>query len=95
MAPNKWFSFLAKLTFISNVLFIFCFAFRYVSIVLPEFLISFMIVIGWAPFSPILNFITGFILLILLIKGIRRPAPLWIITFNLFWMFFQTVYFLF
>ncbi len=94
MPGTKWFLLLARITFISNVLFIFCLLFRYTHIIIPEFIVGFMLILGWAPLSPILNFIDNFCLFILLMKGIKNAAPLWINTFNLFWMFFQIFYFI-
>ncbi len=94
MNGNKWFLVLNRITFISNSLFILCVLFRYFPLKLPEFVVGFMIILGWAPLSPLLNFATAFSFLMFAIKGIKTDAKIWILGFNFFWLIFQLFYFI-
>jgi hypothetical protein len=95
MVYIKWFLFLSRVTFISNIFFVVDLLLAFTRIELPQFIVGMALVFGWAPVSPMLNFITAFVLVLLLVKGIKNPAPLWLIGVNLFLFVIQTVYYLY
>ena len=83
MTYIKWFLFLSRITFITNIFFLVSLVleFTHLDASLPQALIGFTLVLGLS--SPVINFIVLFCLFILLVKGIRKPAPVWLITANL------------
>lgn len=93
VAKAKWFVFLSKAAFIANIFFIFYLFFSHASFVLPQVITSVILSMGFV-LSPILNITAVFALLFLLLKGQRKTAPAWLIVFNLFWLFFQLLYFI-
>lgn len=95
MGYIKWFLFLSRITFISNVFFVIDLLLAYTHLQLPQFLVGFALIIGWAPVSPVLNFATMFCLILLLIKGIKKPAPVWLIAVNMLLFVFQMLNFLY
>jgi hypothetical protein len=91
----KWFSFLEKVAFISNIFFVLDIALAHFSFIkLPQFIIGFSLVIGWFPISPLINFSVTFSLLLLVIKGKRNAAAFWLVAVNLFFFFAQIFYFI-
>lgn len=94
MSYVKWFLFLSRITFISNVFFVIDLLLAFTHIQLPQIVAGFTLILGWAPVSPLLNFATVFALILLLVKGVRNPAPIWLIAVNMFLLVFQILYFL-
>jgi hypothetical protein len=95
MGYIKWFLFLSRVTLISNIFFVIDFLLAYTQIELPQFIVGMALIFGWAPVSPVLNFAVAFALILLVVKGVRNPAPTWIIGVNLFLFFIQTAYYLY
>jgi hypothetical protein len=91
---NKWFLFLSRITFISNILFVCCLLLRYTHIVLPEMVSGFVLVMGWVPVSPLLNLVTFVWLVVLLLQRERGQAPLWLLGTNTLFFFIQSIYFI-
>jgi hypothetical protein len=91
---NKWYLFLSRITFISNILFMLSLLLRYTHLVLPEAVTGFVLVIGWAPVSPLLNLVTFVWLVVLLLQRERGKAPLWLLSSNALFFFIQSIYFI-
>ena len=83
MTYIKWFLFLfSRITLLPTYFLVsLVLEFTHLDASLPQALIGFTLVLGLS--SPVINFIVLFCLFILLVKGIPKPAPVWLITANL------------
>lgn len=85
--------FIARVAFICNLFFMLCLLLRHTHFTVPQGFKEFIIITGWL-MSVILNIIFAFSLAIFIKKKeIAMHAALF--AFNLFWLVFQVVYYLF
>lgn len=85
--------FIGRIAFICNLSFILCLILRHTHLTVPEGFKEFIIITGWI-MSVILNIIFSFFVTIF-IKKKEKKLPVALIAFNLFWLVFQIVYYLF
>jgi hypothetical protein len=85
--------FLGRITFICNLFFILCLLLRHTHFTVPQGFKEFIIITGWI-MSVILNIIFAFSLAIF-IKKKEKGMQAGLFAFNLFWLVFQVVYYLF
>jgi hypothetical protein len=89
----RWFSFLAKLTFICNLMFLVAVALRFNGAELPQWITGTVLVLGWF-LSVILNVVFIICLLFVLLTGKRSYVPVFLTILNILITAFQFYYFL-
>lgn len=90
---NKWYLFLARISFICNILFIFSLLLRYTHVQLPEAVSGIVLILGWLPVLPLVNLLTAVVLILLLIR--KQPVkPAWLSVVNTLFFCTQLFYFI-
>jgi len=85
--------FTSRVAFICNLFFVLCLLMRYTHIYIPEAAKGFIVLVGWI-LSVIINVVLHAWIGLTRIQKKSSGIPLWLKAFNLFWFFFQIVYFI-
>jgi len=89
---QKLFAFTQRVALICNIFFIACLVIPYFNFVLPQFMVSMMLMFGWV-LSPIMNIIAFFFFIINIRKPDRTPFPGLVIFINIVALFYQIFHF--
>lgn len=84
--------FLSRTAFICNLFFLACVVLRFKDVVSSQELKGFLIVLGWF-IAPVLTIIVNLWRANLLLRRRESPIPKWLAAVNLFFFFFQLVFF--
>lgn len=89
----RWISFLAKLAFICNACFLFCFLIRYSNLELNEEIIAIIIILGWV-MAITINIFSMIANIIGTVKGsyARAEVPAWLFLANLVMLAVEVIY---
>ena len=93
LLPVKWFLLLQRAAFIANIFFLIYYLSAKVNAVLPQWIVGIILSIGYV-LSPLLNIAVAICLVYVLLKGNTKPAPPWLITVNLCFLFFEFLHLL-
>ncbi|MEO7210675.1 MAG: hypothetical protein ABIY35_07010 [Chitinophagaceae bacterium] len=91
---QKLFAFTQRVAFICNIFFIGCLIMQYITLALPQFVVSVMLMLGWV-LSPIMNVIAFVFFMFSILKGDRSTFPGFLIIINTFALFYQIFHFFF